>query len=116
MSSIVNKVKDALHSDKDKKHDETHGTHATGTHATTGTHGTHGTTHGTTGNTLGGDHTAVSTGVPHANPSTGGIGTEALGYAPGPAPHTAGAHKSDALNKADPRGKFQPTPTKVKET
>ncbi|QPC77474.1 hypothetical protein HYE68_008226 [Fusarium pseudograminearum] len=37
MSGLINKVKEAIHSDKDKKHDST--TH--GTHDTHNTHSTH---------------------------------------------------------------------------
>ncbi|KAI0601345.1 hypothetical protein F4775DRAFT_589563 [Biscogniauxia sp. FL1348] len=74
----------------------THG--ATGTHGTTGTHGiagTHGTTgtHGTHGTT--GTHTHGS--------SAGGPGGAYGSSGSGPAPNTAGPHKSDALNKMDPR-------------
>lgn len=56
----------------------------------TGGHSTHGT-HGTTGG-LGG----------HSN-TTGYSGTTAGGNLPGPADKTAGPHKSDVLNKLDPR-------------
>ncbi|KAI0134381.1 hypothetical protein BJ170DRAFT_679276 [Xylariales sp. AK1849] len=69
--------------------------HGTTGHSTTG-HSTTG--HGTTGhNTTGHNTTGHST--------TGqGVGGAHLGNTgPGPAPNTAGPHKSDALNKADPR-------------
>lgn len=81
-SDMANKLDPRVDSDRDgsKTVGGTTGTGMTGTHGTHGTHATHGThttgTHGT--------HTA------------GGSG-------PGPAPHTAGPHKSDLLNKLDPR-------------
>ncbi|KJK84620.1 hypothetical protein H634G_00141 [Metarhizium anisopliae BRIP 53293] len=82
-------------------HTGTHGTHAgtTGTHVgtagtTTGTYGTHGTHAGTTGTHVGTAGTTTGTHGTHA-------GTTGAG--PGPAPNTAGPHKSDLLNKADPR-------------
>jgi hypothetical protein len=70
----------------------THGTH--GTTGLTGSHGTHNTTgtHGTSG--LTGSHGTTGT-----HNTTGLTGS----HAPGPAPNTAGPHKSDALNKVDPR-------------
>ncbi|KAM0491227.1 hypothetical protein ACHAP8_010801 [Fusarium lateritium] len=42
MSGLINKVKEAIHSDKDKKHDST----TTDTHGTHGTHNTHNTSSG----------------------------------------------------------------------
>ena len=190
MSSIINKVKDAVHSKKDSSHDEPEGTHGphgsrvanaadpridsdrdgradphthgglTGTHGTTGTsgvtgshgssgltgtHGTHGTTgtHGSSGLT-GNNYNTSTNACPHdsnvankldprvdsdrdgrgAYGTTGTHGSSGLtgshgthgttgthGNAgltgahtgPGPAPNTAGPHKSDALNKIDPR-------------
>ncbi|KAI1308462.1 hypothetical protein F5Y03DRAFT_89058 [Xylaria venustula] len=76
-SRIANAADPRVDSDRDASRTvgNTHG--SSGTHGTTGAHGTHGTTHGTS--QIGGN------------------------YAPGPAPNTAGPHKSDALNKADPR-------------
>ncbi|GAP85813.1 putative cell surface protein [Rosellinia necatrix] len=76
-SRIANTVDPRVDSDRDgsRTAGNTHG--SSGTYGTTGAHDTHGTTHGTA--QLGG-----------AN-------------APGPAAHTAGPHKSDLLNKADPR-------------
>jgi hypothetical protein len=90
MSSIVNKIKEAINSDKHSSHEEgTSGPHNTrvanaadprvdsdrdGSHTTgTGNTGTYGSS---------GNYTH----------STGG-----------PAPNTAGPHKTDMLNKADPR-------------
>ncbi|CAJ2502388.1 Uu.00g097820.m01.CDS01 [Anthostomella pinea] len=97
---------------------DSHGT--TGTHVTTGTHGssglpgTHGATgtHGTSG--LTGSHgTHGTSGLTGSNATTGTHGSSGLtgshgaagtyGSGPGPASKTAGPHKSDALNKADPR-------------
>ncbi|KAK1479926.1 hypothetical protein CCUS01_00480 [Colletotrichum cuscutae] len=129
MSSIVNKVKDALSSDK--KHEQPEGTHGhhdsrvanaadpridsdrdhranpagtTGTH--TGTHtGTSGLT-GTTGaHTTGthGTHTGTTGGLTGSNVTGTHTGHTGVGGYDGPAPTTAGPHKSDALNKADPR-------------
>ncbi|KAF3353574.1 hypothetical protein VdG1_08241 [Verticillium dahliae VDG1] len=43
MSGLINKIKDAVHSDKHDKHDSTHtGSDASTTHGTTGTHGSTG--------------------------------------------------------------------------
>ncbi|RPA85682.1 hypothetical protein BJ508DRAFT_411688 [Ascobolus immersus RN42] len=85
-SNAANKLDPRVDSDRDGR--ATHGTHGT-THNTTGAHNTTGT-HGTTGthnNNLGSN--------------TGhGVGTSNL---PGPAPNTAGPHKSDLLNKLDPK-------------
>jgi len=106
MSSIVNKVKEALHSDKDKTthegtHSSTHPTTHTGTHTGTHTtssaadpraHTTHGTT--TTGHGVGG-----TTGVGSDNYAVGGANRGASG----PASNTDGPHNSNLLNKADPR-------------
>ncbi|OAA42093.1 ATG5 protein [Metarhizium rileyi] len=113
MSSIVNKVKDALHSDKDKP------THHEGTHSSTnpttttaGTHGTHGT-HGTsandprlhnpttTGGALGGTTGTHNTALGGSDNYTSGVGANR--GATGPASRTDGPHNSDMLNKADPR-------------
>ncbi|KAI1091022.1 hypothetical protein F5B19DRAFT_493842 [Rostrohypoxylon terebratum] len=103
----------------------THGTHGThgahGAHGTTGTHGTtgsHGTTgtHGTTGihdthgatGAAGAAGAAGATGAGYGTGTTGthsqGVtGTHAAHSGPGPAPNTAGPHKSDVVNKLDPR-------------
>ncbi|KAI0431126.1 hypothetical protein F5Y09DRAFT_340938 [Xylaria sp. FL1042] len=76
-SRMANAVDPRVDSDRDASRTVGNTYGSSGTHGTTGAHGTHGTTHGTA--QLGGN------------------------YAPGPAPNTAGPHKSDALNKADPR-------------
>ncbi|KAK5629150.1 hypothetical protein RRF57_004865 [Xylaria bambusicola] len=79
-SNLANKMDPRIDSDRSgQRMGNTAGDYygSSGTHGTTGAHGTHGATHGT--HQLGGN------------------------YAPGPAPNTAGPHKSDALNKADPR-------------
>ncbi|KAI0390427.1 hypothetical protein F5Y17DRAFT_64016 [Xylariaceae sp. FL0594] len=89
-SRIANAADPRVDSDRDASRTvgNTHGTSGaygtTGTHGTSGAYGTTGT-HGTSGTTHGTSH----------------VGSGA--HAPGPAPHTAGPHKSDALNKADPR-------------
>jgi hypothetical protein len=96
----------------------TSGTHGTGSHLTSGTHGTSEGIHGPHGNrvanaldptvdsdrdgskTVGNRGTGTTTGdhlKGHVGAAVGGPeGT-------GPAPHTAGPHKSDMLNKLDPR-------------
>ncbi|KAI0017438.1 hypothetical protein F4780DRAFT_755459 [Xylariomycetidae sp. FL0641] len=82
------------------------GTGATHTAGTTGSHipgtGPTHTTAGTTGHHVpgtGATHTAAGTTGHHAPGTTGAH----VGSGPGPAPHTAGPHKSDVLNKLDPR-------------
>ncbi|KAI0838777.1 hypothetical protein F5Y06DRAFT_44040 [Hypoxylon sp. FL0890] len=74
----------------------TTGTHGVaGTHGTTGTHGVTGT-HGTTGT-----HGVTGT---HGTTGTHGVaGTHTAHSGPGPAPDTAGPHKSNIANKLDPR-------------
>lgn len=93
----------------------THGSsHVGGTTDVAGTHGTYGThnTHGTTGTGLAGSHGTHTTGTHTGTTSTTGThGTHGThdtlashtGSGPGPAPKTAGPHKSDMLNKMDPR-------------
>ncbi|KAI0526687.1 hypothetical protein F5B22DRAFT_641826 [Xylaria bambusicola] len=76
-SRLANAADPRVDSDRDASRTVGNTYGSSGTHGTTGAHGTHGATHGT--HQLGGN------------------------YAPGPAPHTAGPHKSDAMNKADPR-------------
>jgi len=78
MSSIINKVKDALHHDK---------TDTTGTHTTTGAH--------TTGTHTTGTHT---TGTHTTGTHTGTHGTHS-----GTAEGVAGPHNSRIANAADPR-------------
>lgn len=105
MSSIVNKVKDALHSDKDKTthHEGTHSsTHPTGTHTTTSTaepriHSTHDTT------TTGGIGGATGTHNTVGGTDNYTYGTGANRGASGPASKTDGPHNSNLMNKADPR-------------
>ncbi|KAI0472758.1 hypothetical protein GGR56DRAFT_697423 [Xylariaceae sp. FL0804] len=82
---------------------------STGSHGTTGTSGVPGShSHGTTGSsgipgstgshgTHAHDTTTAGSHVPGSN--THG----AVGSGPGPAPKTAGPHKSDMMNKMDPR-------------
>ncbi|KAI1350992.1 hypothetical protein F5Y01DRAFT_284331 [Xylaria sp. FL0043] len=76
-SRIANAADPRVDSDRDASRTVGNTYGSSGTHGTTGAHGTHGTTHPTS--QIGGN------------------------FAPGPAPNTAGPHKSDALNKADPR-------------
>ncbi|KFA76791.1 hypothetical protein S40288_09156, partial [Stachybotrys chartarum IBT 40288] len=88
------------------------------TYGTTGTHGTTGTGVGTTSST--GTHSAGMSGIKgvvqptHGSSGltgstgthgthTGTHGTTGLSSNPGPAPNTSGPHKSDAMNKIDPR-------------
>lgn len=104
MSSIVNKVKEVLHSDKDKttRHEETHSsTHptTTGTHTTSAAepriHDT--TTTGPVGGTTGTHDTSF------AGSDNYTYGSGANRGASGPASKTDGPHNSNLLNKADPR-------------
>ncbi|KAF5559866.1 period circadian [Fusarium napiforme] len=84
--------------------------HGAGAHGPTGTHtsglgGTGSTgTYGSTGTGAGLGGTG-STGTYGSTGTGAGLGGAGSGYGtgPGPAPNTAGPHKSDALNKADPR-------------
>ncbi|KAI1737016.1 hypothetical protein F4680DRAFT_237069 [Xylaria scruposa] len=76
-SRIANAADPRVDSDRDASRTVGNTYGSSGTAGTTGAHGTHGTHHPTS--QLGGN------------------------FAPGPAPNTAGPHKSDALNKADPR-------------
>ncbi|RGP79127.1 period circadian [Fusarium longipes] len=112
MSGLINKVKDAIHSDKDKKHDSTHDTRTSGVpEGTAGPHNSRaanaadprvdsdldssrrtGAGHTTTGG-LG--STTGTTG----HTTTGGIGSHSSGLPEG----TAGPHSSRAANAADPR-------------
>ncbi|KAI1203367.1 hypothetical protein F5X97DRAFT_284316 [Nemania serpens] len=75
-SRLANTVDPRVDSDRDASRTVGNTYGSSGTHGTTGAHGTQGTTHGA--HQLG-------------------------GFTPGQAPHTAGPHKSDALNKVDPR-------------
>ncbi|KAF4940426.1 Collagen alpha-5(VI) chain [Colletotrichum fructicola] len=93
-SRVGNQVDPRVDSDRD--HRGAPGSGLTGTHGTTGTTGTHGSsgltgTHNTHGTST--THSAVG----HTGAAVGGV------HGTGPAPNTAGPHKSDALNKADPR-------------
>ncbi|KAI0421389.1 hypothetical protein F5X98DRAFT_271642 [Xylaria grammica] len=76
-SRIANAADPRVDSDRDASRTVGNQYGSSGTYGTTGAHGTHGATYGT--EQLGG------------------------GYAPGPATNTAGPHKSDMMNKADPR-------------
>ncbi|KAI8224315.1 hypothetical protein K4K54_005366 [Colletotrichum sp. SAR 10_86] len=93
-SRVGNQVDPRVDSDRD--HRGAPGSGLTGTHGTTGTTGTHGSS-GLTGshNTHGTSTTHSAVG--HTGAAVGGV------HGTGPAPNTAGPHKSDALNKADPR-------------
>jgi hypothetical protein len=103
-SNLANKVDPRVDSDLDRSRNagvNPHGTSSTETYGHSGaTHGTgltgsHGT-HGTTGTGLTGSHGTHGTTGTHTGTGLGHT-------APGPAPNTAGPHKSDALNKVDPR-------------
>ncbi|KAK2020966.1 hypothetical protein LX32DRAFT_632336, partial [Colletotrichum zoysiae] len=75
------------------------GSGLTGSHGTTGTHNTHGNS-SLTGN----PSTGATGGVSNTHNAAGHVGSAVAGtHGTGPAPNTAGPHKSDALNKADPR-------------
>ncbi|KAF6814527.1 cell surface protein [Colletotrichum musicola] len=76
--------------DSDRDHRGAPGSGLTGSHGTTGTSGLTGS-HGTSGTS------GAHTGVGKVGAAVGGT------HGTGPAPNTAGPHKSDALNKADPR-------------
>jgi hypothetical protein len=111
-SNLANKVDPRVDSDLDRSRNagvNPHGTSTTETYGHSGaTHGTGLTgSHGTTGSGLTGSHGTTGT---HGSGLTGSHGTTGthtgagLGHTgPGPAPNTAGPHKSDALNKVDPR-------------
>lgn len=75
-SRLANTVDPRVDSDRDASRTVGNTYGSSGTYGTTGAHGTHGAAHGA--HQLGGN-------------------------TPGQAPHTAGPHKSDALNKVDPR-------------
>ncbi|KAG7142988.1 hypothetical protein HYQ45_000748 [Verticillium longisporum] len=82
MSGLINKIKDAVHSDKHDKHDKHDSTHTGSDAYTTGTHGT-------TGNP----------GIHHNTDATGTHGTSTYGNTS----TNAGPHDSNLANKADPR-------------
>ncbi|KHN96928.1 uncharacterized protein MAM_05037 [Metarhizium album ARSEF 1941] len=116
-SNLANKADPRVDSDRDYSRNlgaNPHGSATTGTHGshadTTGTHGTHGTHAGAAGTTTGahGTHGTHGTHAGAAGTTTGAHGTHdtlagTTGSGPGPAPNTAGPHKSDMLNKIDPR-------------
>lgn len=78
-------------------------TGTTGHHNTTGTTGHHNTT-GTTGHHTSGTTGHNTTGAHHTSGLGSGIGSiDPASKSTGPAPNTAGPHKSDMLNKIDPR-------------
>ncbi|KAI1178122.1 hypothetical protein F4777DRAFT_144739 [Nemania sp. FL0916] len=89
-SRVANAADPRVDSDRDASRTVGNTYGSSGTAGTTGAHGTQGTHHGTS--QLGGTQ-----GTHHGTSQLGGT------HAPGPAPHTAGPHKSDLLNKADPR-------------
>ncbi|KAM0382016.1 hypothetical protein HYE67_010835 [Fusarium culmorum] len=131
MSGLINKVKEAIHSDKDKKHDST--TH--GTHDTHNTHSTHssGLPEGTAGPhssraanaadprvdsdldssrrtgagyTTGGLGSTTGTAGHTTGHTTGGIGSHSEnmpGHSSGLPEGSVGPHSSRAANAADPR-------------
>ncbi|KAL7798986.1 hypothetical protein V8C37DRAFT_366159 [Trichoderma ceciliae] len=132
MSSLINKVKDKLHSDnKTEQPEGTHGHHTSraanaadpridsdrdhrdnlgrheGTYTTGGDNYSYGdsTTHGTTGTTGITGTTGSTTGTSGTGGTYGSSRGTEFGStgATGPGSNTAGVHKSDALNKADPR-------------
>ncbi|KAH8170567.1 collagen triple helix repeat (20 copies) domain-containing protein [Sarocladium implicatum] len=101
-SNLANKADPRVDSDRDHSRNlgaNPSGTASTGNYtSTTGTHGSSGLA-GTTG-------THGSSGLTGTHGTHGTHGTttgSALGSGPGPAANTAGPHKSDLLNKADPR-------------
>jgi len=120
MSGLINKVKEAIHSDKDKHNDS----HTTGTH-TAGTHDTRtsGVPEGTAGphssraanaadprvdSDLDSSRRTGATGTTGGLGSTGGMtGTHSSGmtgtHSSGLPEGTAGPHSSRAANAADPR-------------
>lgn len=131
MSGIVNKIKEAVHSDKDKTHSQPEGTH--GTHNSraanaadpridsdrdhraaphTGAHTT-GTHTGTTGSGLTGTHTTGTHTGTTGSGLTGTHGTHTTGTHQSGIPGTSGGHglnegavgphSSSAMNAADPR-------------
>ncbi|POR33062.1 Uncharacterized protein TPAR_06740 [Tolypocladium paradoxum] len=96
-SRVANAADPRIDSDRDGSrnmgapHSGPHAGTYTGTHTGTGAHaGTHA-----------GAHTGAHAGT-HAG-TTGTTGAIGGTHAPGPAPNTAGPHKSDLLNKLDPR-------------
>ncbi|GAB0137879.1 hypothetical protein EsDP_00006132 [Epichloe bromicola] len=101
MSSIVNKVKEALHSDKDRT-DTHHSAHNTNTNTTHHPSATEPRVHNTatTGTGVGGSHNSAFTG--NDNYTVGGTGLDNRGI-DGPATKTDGPHSSNIANKADPR-------------
>jgi len=97
MSSMLNKIKDAVTPDKHSSAPEgTHGPHesraANAADPRVDSDRDHRAAPGSTGHTLGsGDH--------HTNTTLGNNGLSS----DGPAPSTAGPHKSDMMNRMDPR-------------
>ncbi|TLD25010.1 hypothetical protein PspLS_05576 [Pyricularia sp. CBS 133598] len=81
----------------------TTGTGMTGSHGTSGMTGSHGTSGMTSSNNYGssglGSTGTTGTGMTGSHGTTGGLGSTG----PGPASNTAGPHKSDMMNKVDPR-------------
>jgi hypothetical protein len=126
MSGLVNKVKDALHSDKSSsttsQPEGTHGQHNSRVanaadpridsdrdHRAAHTTTTHGTTHGTAGGLHESSTAAYGTHEPgyasrgtHEGAYNNTIGDNNRGLS-GPASTTDGPHKSNLMNKADPR-------------
>jgi len=98
-SNMVNKADPRVDSDRDHSRNmgaNPSGTASTGNYtSTTGTHGSSGLA-GTTG-------THGSSGLTGTTGTHGTTTGSVLGSGPGPAANTAGPHKSDMLNKADPR-------------
>lgn len=117
MSSIINKVKDALH------HDKTDTTHSgTSTTHTSGVTGNHNTSSALSGSTNHGPHdsnvankadpridsdrdgrAAHSTGLGSSNTHSTGLGSNTHSTGVGSTNTTAGPHSSNMANKADPR-------------
>ncbi|EGR47717.1 uncharacterized protein TRIREDRAFT_49366 [Trichoderma reesei QM6a] len=107
MSSLINKVKDKLHSDnKTEQPEGTHGPHSSRAANAADPRvdsdrdhrenlGKHDGSY-----TTGGDNYSYGAGN---TATTGTTGTTGFGSGPGPASNTAGMHSSNLANKADPR-------------
>ncbi|CVL11366.1 hypothetical protein FPRO06_05550 [Fusarium proliferatum] len=108
MSGLINKVKDAIHSDKDKSHEHPTGDHRAN-HGTTTTGGLGSSTHntGTAGGLTGGStysenmpgHTTGRTENLPGHTTAGGLGSHSSGLPEG----TTGPHGSRLANAADPK-------------
>ncbi|KAH6985911.1 hypothetical protein BKA56DRAFT_670136 [Ilyonectria sp. MPI-CAGE-AT-0026] len=101
MSSLVNKVKEALHSDKSSEPEGTHGHHntraANAADPRIDSDRDHRAAHNLSGNTQTGSGNYATGGATH------GTDSRPFGTTDGPATKTDGPHNSNLLNKADPR-------------